>query len=127
MKALYTDDALMELDAFRQHQKSLLEQLIATRKCAGDGDVVRITASDIKAASEDLYFRCPPPRLHSGEIAILIYIIIGIALLASGLMYPQIVAVDAAHKVQITMIATGASIIVIGGCLRRWLRDHRLQ
>lgn len=123
MKAIYTDAAKLELEAFQIRQQEMLEGLIAERKLVLGDEVLEITASDIKAAAERIQIYRPQfLRTQSAELVMRAYVVIGIAMMIGAFFYPQLLEIYSSNKTQAFIFAMGAAMAAMG-----WLFSHYLQ
>ncbi len=126
MKAIYTDAAKLELEAFQARQQEMLEGLIAERKLVLGDDVLEITASDIKSASERIQVYRPAFRRNqSTELVTRAYVVIGIAMMAGSFFYPQLMEIYASNKAQALIFVMGAAMAAVGGIFSYWIQSRR--
>jgi len=127
MKAVYTDAAKRELEAFQTRQQEMLESLVAERKLVLGDDVLEITASDIKAASEMIQIYRPAfRRTQSTELVTRAYIVIGIAMMVGSFFYPQLMEIYASNKTQALIFLMGATMAAMGWMFSYWVQTrHR--
>jgi predicted phage tail protein len=123
MKAIYTDAAKLELEAFQVRQQEMLEGLIAERKLVLGDDVLEITASDIKAAAERIQIYRPQfRRTQSTELVTRAYVVIGIVMMVGSFFYPQLMEIYASNKTQALIFFMGAAMAAVG-----WLFSYFMQ
>lgn len=126
MKAIYTDAAKLELQAFQARQQEMLESLIAERKLVLGDDVLEITASDIKGASERIQVYRPTFRRNqSTELVTRAYVVIGIAMMVGSFFYPQLMEIYASNKTQALIFFMGATMAAIGWLFNYWIQSRR--
>lgn len=115
MKAIYTDAAKQALESFRDRQQRLLEDLVSERKLVLGDEILEITASDIKAASERIQIYRPIQRRSQlTEIVTRAYIVIGISMMAGAFFYPQLIEIYYANKSQALLFLMGAFMAAVG-------------
>lgn len=126
MRAIYTEAAKRELDAFHERQKILLEELVAERKAVLGDDVLEITASDIKDASQRIRTYRPTIRRYaSTELVTRAYIVVGIVMMIGSFLYKDVIAFFETNRTQGMVFLMGASMTTIGWVFRYWLATRR--
>lgn len=126
MKAIYTDAAQLELEAFQARQQEMLEGLIAERKLVLGDDVLEITASDIKGASERIQVYRPTLRRNqSTELVMRAYVVIGIVMMVGSFFYSQLMEIYASNKIQALIFFVGATMVAAGGLFNYLVQSRR--
>ena len=126
MKAIYTDAAKLELEAFQARQQEMMEGLVAERKLVLGDEILEITASDIKAASERIQvYRPTLLRTQSTELVTRAYIVIGIAMMVGSFFYPQLAEIYASNKTQALIFFMGAAMASVGWLFSYWIQARR--
>lgn len=126
MKAIYTEAAQQELVDFQARQQDLLERVVAERKFVLGDDVLEITASDIKAASEKIQAHCPTSaRGRFSDLVMRAYIGIGVVMMGGAFLYPQLSEIFASNKTQGLVFVVGASMTVVGALVSYWTQSRQ--
>lgn len=126
MKAIYTEAAQQELTAFQARQKGLLEELVAERKSVLGDDVLEITASDIKEASQRIRAYRPTIRpFQSTELVTRAYIVIGVVMMIGSFFYPQIQTIFVENRTQALVFVMGAIMAAVGWLFNYWVTSRR--
>lgn len=126
MKAIYTEAAQRELEAFKAHQQELLEGLVAERKLVLGDEVLEITASDIKSASERIrIYRPPLRRTQSTELVMRAYIVLGVVMMLGSFFYPQLLELYSSNKTQALIFFMGATMAAVGWVFNYWVQTRR--
>jgi hypothetical protein len=126
MKAIYTEAARHELEAFQGRQQRMLEGLVAERKLVLGDEVLEITASDIKAASERIQVLGPTlRRAQSTELVTRAYIVIGVSMMVGAIFYPQLMEIYASNRTQALIFFTGATMAAAGWLFSYWVQTRR--
>lgn len=122
MKAIYTEAAKQELENFKVRQQQLLEELVAERKLVFGDDVLEITASDIKDASQRIRpYRLNTHRSMYTELVTRVYIVIGLCMMAGAFLYPEIQTIFIENKTQALLFLTGATMATVGWFFKFWV------
>ncbi|MGY4676331.1 hypothetical protein ACWIT3_01155 [Pasteurella sp. P03HT] len=89
MKVIYTETANIELDKFYKKQKELIEKNIIEEKSIFGDEIIEVTSSDIKKASEGIiYINKRNNKIRILEQLSKIYLIIGALITLLGGFYP---------------------------------------
>lgn len=126
MKALYTEAAARELESFKANQQLILEKIVAERKLVFGDEVLEITASDVKKASQRIRPIQPIIRhMRTTDIVTRAYIVIGIGLMVGAFFYPQIQVIFVENRIQAMIFFMGAAMAAIGWLFNYWVRFRR--
>jgi predicted phage tail protein len=126
MKAIYTDAATRELESFQSRQKDMLESVIAERKLVLGDEVLEITASDIKSASELIQIYRPSfRRTQSTELVTRAYIVTGILMMVGSFFYSKILEIYSSNRTQAMIFLMGAAMAAIGWLFSFWMQTRR--
>lgn len=126
MKAIYTDAATRELESFQTRQKDMLESVIAERKLVLGDEVLEITASDIKSASELIQIYRPSfRRAQSTELVTRVYIVTGILMMVGSFFYSKILEIYSSNRTQALIFLMGAVMAAIGWLFSFWMQTRR--
>jgi hypothetical protein len=113
MKIIYTESGKQALEVFKLRQVQELEERIASRKYVFGDDVIEVTASDVKQASE---IRNTLPhafaRRSAAQGLLYIYIIIGVLSAIVGLLYEQFLGLFHSQPIQLALVIGGLGLSV---------------
>ena len=115
MKVIYTEAAEQEMINFHQQQKEMLEKLVAEKKVVFGDDVLEITASDIKEASQNIRALRPTNIRYSNvQIITKVYVALGVLMMVGAIYYPRIIEIFEENKTQGMLFLMGALMALIG-------------
>lgn len=114
MKISYTYSAEKELIEFHDRQQKMLEELIERKKYVYGDDVLEITASDIKEASN--YIKAAPPlnRIHLIAITSKVYMSLGVLTMLGAFSYPYLTDLLKENSEQLAIFGIGLLMALVG-------------
>ncbi len=123
VKIILTDQAVKQLDKYKESQGNKLIEEIASRKFVPGDDEVEITASDIEKGRTSL----KRPKLPM-TILIVIYIVLGIFMMFLGFNYDYIKSIILKNEpLQVVLLIMGLMFFMIGliSALSFMVRDYK--
>lgn len=127
MKAIYTDAAKRELEAFQSRQQQMMESVVADRKLVPGDEILEITASDIKAAARRIQVSRRGALTAQAKVELLMraYIVIGVVIMVGSLFKSQLIALYASDRYLAWIFIMGAAMAAIGWVFNSWFQARR--
>ena len=110
----YTPSAEEQLIVFQKQQTEKLEDLILESKAYPGLDSIEITGADIQNFAKYFLTRKPYRKKDGTIILFTLYIALGIVITFIGFFYEALIKIIQNNPVQLTYIAAGISLILIG-------------
>lgn len=115
MKAIYTEAAKSEIEAFRIRQQEMLEELVSERKSVFGDDILEITASDVKSAGDRIrVYRPNIARSRLNDLVTRSYFFIGVLMMIGAYFYPTLLELYSSNRTQALIFSMGAAIASMG-------------
>jgi hypothetical protein len=113
MKIIYTESGLLALEAFKDRQVKELEARISSNKYVFGDEVVEITASDIKQASEPQVASIRYSYNRNSQKTIFqLYIVMGVLIAIGGLFYQDLLSLFYHSPIQLTLFLSGLALSI---------------
>lgn len=128
MKHTYTESGRRAMDQFLQTKEKELEDVIVSRKYVFGDDLVEITASDVKEATERQ--GRPYSSLRSTftmQAIFQLYIVIGGLTLMGGLFYPNLKDILDKNPIQLVLILCGAGLSLVSFVMLQRIRKRQSE
>jgi len=109
----YTDAANERLDSLKSEYVEMLEDIVKDRKHVPGDKFVEITASDLEQASQYLKI-IAPRKSESLRLVLVLYSLMGVAMIIAGLFYPFFVAM-LSESPQRLMLTLGGAVLSAAG------------
>ncbi len=117
----YTEQAIKRLEQLRKDHLRRVERLIRERKYVPGESLIEATASDVEQAAR--YIRViHPKRSEIRRMILYTYIILGIAMVFTGLFYSQFREIFFGNPVQAMLVVVGATLVFASFILSRLLK-----
>jgi H+/Cl- antiporter ClcA len=126
MKIIYTESGQKALEEYKLRQVQVLEERVTSLKYVFGDDVVEVTASDIKQASET---RSSPlirvrERQSLTRSLLAVYVVLGILMGVFGLFYDQIFLLLRRNPTQLLLSVSGISVSLASYLMLARLRSR---
>lgn len=124
-KIQYTDASIARLKLLQSAYTEMLENIIKDRKHVPGDKFIEITASDLEQASECVKI-ITPRKNESLRLVLIIYTLLGLAMIIAGLYYPFFIDVFRESPNRLMLILGGFALSAVGlfGYLRLKQREN---
>lgn len=129
MKIIYTESGKQALESYKQRMVSDLENSIKQRKYVLGDDLIEITASDVKEASDGGYSKIGYVTRRSSvtKTILQVYLIFGFLTAIFGLFYNEIIVLIRDRPQQLVFIVAGAAVSIVSTVLLARIRVREQQ
>jgi len=121
---IYTESGKDAIEKYLEEQKKIMETKICEEKYVFGDSEIEITASDIHLYIKHSFFEeMKIKRRKSMAFLSQSYIIIGVIMVVSGVLFPIIVEMFESNPLQFMLTVAGSILAMVGGII--WLFFYR--